>query len=274
MNKGVLMLRRLLILINISVTGLGIYIYDYNVDQMINSPLVIILSVFAGTSTMLLTLFVYIEVFYQLIAKRKPLDSKIKHFLAKQAMALPLHATKSKVKVIGRENLPESTGFSIYANHTSMMDIPVFMCTLKEYPIAFLAKQVVADLPSIGKWTEPLGCVMIDRSNDRKAAESIIKVIRNIKSGSSMVIFPEGTRTSTIGELIDFKPGSFKVALKSKAPLVPITIVKPKNFKNIKWPKAKRITMVIHKPLEYSEFKAMNSLDLSNKVKSIIQSAL
>lgn len=273
-DKGDLMLTVLLLLINAIATGLGIYMFDYKVDGMINNPLIIILSIIAGTIVMLVIFSLYIEGFYHSVAKRKPLNSKVKHFLAKQAMALPLHATNTRIKVIGRENLPQDPGFSIYSNHTSMMDIPVFMCGLRDYPTAFLAKQVTADLPVIGKWTIPLGCIMIDRSNDRKAAESIIKVIKNVKNGSTMVIFPEGTRTSTIGELIDFKPGSFKVALKSKAPLVPVTIVKPKNFKNIKWPFAKRVTLVIHKPLEYSEFRGMNSLDLCDKVKSIIESAL
>ena len=264
----------LLLLINVCVTGIGIYMFDYRVDETINSPFVIILSIIAGTIIMFGVLSLYIEGFYHLVAKRKPLDSKIKHFLAKQAMALPLHATNTRIKVVGKENLPEDPGFSIYSNHTSMMDIPVFMCALRKYPIGFLAKQVVEDVPVLGKWTVPLGCVMIDRSNDRKAAESIIQVIKNVKNGSSMVVFPEGTRTSKIGELIEFKPGAFRVALKSKAPLVPITIVKQKNYKSIKWPFAKRITIVIHKPIPFIEFRGMNTLDLSKKVKSIIKSSL
>ena len=268
------MLTILLLLINICATGLGIYIFDNKVDSMIDSPLVIILSILAGTILMLVISILYVEGFYYFVAKRKPLDSKLKHFIAKQAMALPLHATNTRVKVVGRENLPKNQGFSIYSNHTSMMDIPVLMCGLKDHPIAFLAKQVVADLPVIGKWTVPLGCIMIDRDNDRKAAESIIKVIKNVKNGSSMVIFPEGTRTYTIGELIEFKPGSFKVAMKSKAPLVPITIVKAKNFRNIKWPLPKKVTIVIHKPLLFEEFKGMNSLELSDKVKTIIEASL
>ena len=98
---------------------------------------------------------------------------------------------------------------------------------------AFLAKDVVGRLFAVGKWTPELGCVMFDRSDDRKGAEAIIKVIRNVKSGSAMVVFPEGTRSKEIGTLLEFKQGSFKVALKSKSPLVPMTIVKPKNYENL-----------------------------------------
>ena len=268
------MLTILLLIINITVSILGIYIFDYNIDGVINDPLVIVLSIISGTLVMTAFITLYIEGFYQLVAKRRPINSMLKHFLANQMMAVPLYATNTRIKVVGKENLPEDPGFSIYSNHTSMMDIPVFMCSLNKYPIAFLSKKVVQEVFALGKWTPPLGCVMIDRTNARKGAESIINVIKNVKNGSTMVIFPEGTRTNEIGKLIEFKPGSFKVALKSKAPLVPITIIKQKNFKDIKWPFAKRITVVIHKPLPFSDIRGMSTQDLSTHVKAIIESAL
>jgi len=115
---------------------------------------------------------------------------------------------------------------------------------------------------------------MFDRSDDRKGAEAIIKVIRNVKSGSAMVVFPEGTRSKEIGTLLEFKQGSFKVALKSKSPLVPMTIVKPKNYDKIIWPFRRRATLVIHKPIPFEELKTMKTLELSQKVESIIASSL
>jgi len=261
----------LLIVINIAISILGVILFDYRVDGVINNPIIIILSILVGIISMFVVFFLYIEVFYILVAKPRPQDSKLKHFLAKQIMTVPLFWTNTRTKVIGKENLPKNPGFSIYSNHTSMMDIAILMYKLDKYPVAFLAKQVVNDLFAIGKWTPKLGCVMIDRTNTRKGAESIIKVINNVKSGSTMVVFPEGTRSKEIGKLNDFKPGSFKVALKSKAPLVPITIVKPSNFKKIKWPLPKRVSIVIHEPIPYDELRKMTSLDLSDKVKRIIE---
>lgn len=268
------MFAKLLIVINITISFLGVYLFDYQVDGRINNPFIIILSILVGSAVMIIVFFLYIEIFYILIAKRKPQNSKLKHFFAKQIMTVPLVFTNTRVKVIGKENLPENPGFSIYTNHTSMMDIPVLMYKLYNYPIAFLAKENVLDLFAVGKWTPKLGCVMMDRNNPRKGAEAIIKVIKNVKRGSTMVVFPEGTRSKEIGKLNDFKPGSFKVALKSKAPLVPVTIVKPKNFMNIKWPLTKKITLVIHKSIPFDEFGKMSSLDLSIIVKKIIEAPL
>jgi 1-acyl-sn-glycerol-3-phosphate acyltransferase len=155
-----------------------------------------------------------------------------------------------------------------------MMDVPVLMYKLYKYPVAFLTRDAIGNLFAVGKWIPKLGSVMIDRDNPRKGAESIINVIRNVKKGLTMVVFPEGTRSKKIGVMNEFKSGSFKVALKSKAPLVPITIVKPENFKKVKWPFPKRITVVIHEAIPFDEFKNMTSLDLSIKVREIIEASL
>ena len=89
-----------------------------------------------------------------------------------------------------------------------------------------------------------------------------------------MVIFPEGTRGKKIGEMLEFKQGAFKVALKSKAPLVPISIVKPKNYYKIIWPLPRRMTLVIHPAIQADEISTMKSLELSEKVEKIIQGPL
>lgn len=263
-----------LVLVNISTIVFGIYQFDYIVDNSVNNILVIFLSIIAGSIVMFIVFLLYVDIFYITVAKTLPKTSKLKHYIAKRIMTIPLVATNTKIKVEGYENLPIDPGFSIYANHTSMMDIPVLMFKLKKYPVAFLQKEAVRKFPMVGKWTPPLGCVSVDRSNDRKAAESIIQVIKNVKSGSTMVVFPEGTRSDKLGETIEFKAGSFKVALKSKAPLVPISIVKPKDFLQKKWPRRKHITLHIHKPLEFNEFRKMSSQELCDKVKTIIEEPL
>lgn len=264
----------LLLVINIATSILGVYLFDYQIDNAINSPIVIILSIITGTIIMLIVFFLYLEIGYLLLAKKLPPNSKIKHFFAKEIMTIPLFLTNTRVKVIGKENLPLEPGFSVYSNHTSMMDIPILMCKLNKYPVAFLSKEEVTEMYTVGKWARNIGCVLIDRSNDRKGAEAIINVIRNIKNGLTMVIFPEGTFSNEVGKLIEFKPGSFKVALKSKAPLVPITIFETKIVKKMKWPFPKRITIVIHQAIPFNEYKEMTSHDLANKVKTTIESAL
>jgi 1-acyl-sn-glycerol-3-phosphate acyltransferase len=264
------MLTIALFIIQLLTTFFGIYFFDYQVDQQVNQIGIIALSILGGFVLMLLVLYLYIEVFY-LVFQKKPMNHIIKHKMANQMVSIPLHLTRMKIEIIGKEHLPKDYGFTIYSNHTSLMDIPLYMYGFNDYPIAFLAKQKVKHIFSIGKWVESLGGVMIDRSNARKGAEAILKVIKHVKSGSTMVIFPEGTRGKEKGKLLPFKDGSFKVALKSKAPLVPMTILK-ENKK--KWPRKNLVKIVVHPPLAYEEIKGMKSQDLSDKVKNIIASSL
>ena len=268
------MLAILLLIFNAVVSVLGIYIFDYRLDGVVNEPIIIFLSIIIGLVSMILVLWLYIELFYLFIAKKKPKTSMIKHYFMKQIMSVPLVLTNTRIQVTGLENLPKDPGFSIYSNHTSMMDAPALMYKLKKYPVAFLSKEVTGRLVVIGKWTPTIGCVMIDRDKPRESSKSIMEVVDNIKSGLTMVVFPEGTRSKVVGEMNNFKSGSFKIALNSFAPLVPVTIKKPMNFKKIVWPFAKRIEIIIHKPIAFEEFKEMSSSDLSKQVKCIIEESL
>ncbi len=65
--------------------------------------------------------------------------------------------------------------------------------------------------------------IMIDRSNPRDAMASIERAVQSIRSGHSVILFPEGTRTRD-GKLQPFKRGAFSLAVKAGVPVVPVTI--------------------------------------------------
>jgi len=264
----------LIIIVDIVVTMLGIYIFNYSVDGTINVTLTIMLSLLAGIIITSLLVGLILEVFYLSLTKGKLQKSMFTHKLTKQIISVPIHFSRMRIKIVGKENLPLDPGFSIYVNHSSWIDFPIIMYKLYDYPVAALGKEGAFKLFLIGKFAPKFGCVMIHRQSPRHGAEAINQVINNVKDGFSMVIFPEGTRNPNVDTLLDFRHGAFKVALRSGKPLVPITIVKPKNYNNIKWPFKKRVTVVIHKPLLFDEFKTMKTPELSQRVKEIINSSL
>lgn len=127
------------------------------------------------------------------------------------------------VNVRGRENLPESGPCVYISNHEGYGDIPVMFKALEGRQIGFVAKDTLEKVPYFGKWIAAIHGVFIKRGETREALKSMQEGVHLLKDGYSLVIFPEGTRHHTAG-MGTFKPGAFKLAVKSKAPIVPISI--------------------------------------------------
>ena len=127
-----------------------------------------------------------------------------------------------KVTVHGLENIPNDTNVLYIGNHQGNFDIPIYMSQIPGLK-GFVSKIEVKKIPGVRTWMEYMYCVFMDRSSIRKSGEAIVEGIKILKSGHSLVIFPEGTRSKG-DNMGDFKAGSFKLATKSKVPIVPVTM--------------------------------------------------
>jgi 1-acyl-sn-glycerol-3-phosphate acyltransferase len=127
-----------------------------------------------------------------------------------------------KVEVVQRAPLDPKRPYVFMANHESMIDIwAVFVAV--PMPLRFIAKKQLGAIPLFG-WAMRAGrFIFIDRQNAASARRSIAEAARRIKSGQSVVIFPEGTRTRD-GSLGPFKKGGFHLAIDSSADIVPVAI--------------------------------------------------
>ncbi|MEG2931291.1 MAG: lysophospholipid acyltransferase family protein, partial [Ruthenibacterium sp.] len=126
------------------------------------------------------------------------------------------------VTVNGRENIPTDRAVVFTPNHQSDYDIPLMLTQLgRVYPL--VAKVETLKIPLVRTWMRLFGCVFLDRDNPRQAVAAIKEVGALLTDGTSVVVFPEGTRSKcdTMGE---FKSGAFKMAFVAKAPIVPIVI--------------------------------------------------
>jgi 1-acyl-sn-glycerol-3-phosphate acyltransferase len=127
-----------------------------------------------------------------------------------------------KVNVKGLENVESRIPRIYLTNHQSAFDIFALLSCLPVH-FKFVVKQELMKIPLFGATMRSAGYVGIDRDDPRKALKSMHDAAERIKSGASVVIFPEGTR-STDGRIQDFRPGAFHLALKSGYDVVPITI--------------------------------------------------
>jgi len=131
-------------------------------------------------------------------------------------------AFRMKVTVAGYKNLDPKKSYVFVSNHASMFDIPTVIIALKGN-VNIVFKEELTYVPIWG-WALRFGhFIMIDRSNPRKALASIERAAESIRSGSSVILFPEGTRTLD-GKLQPFKRGAFSLASKAEVPVVPLTI--------------------------------------------------
>ncbi|MCF7925946.1 MAG: 1-acyl-sn-glycerol-3-phosphate acyltransferase [Candidatus Izimaplasma sp.] len=207
-----------------------------------------------------------------LIRKNTAKDSRLNHNFANSLLRFAMHLTRTKIIVSGKENIPKHK-FILVSNHQENYDILILKPIFKEHNLNFIAKESLRKMPIIGRWITLLGNIYISRQADRSAARSIIRGIKEYKNGHPMAIFPEGKR-SFQNELIDFKAGAFKLATKPKADILIVTLYNVcKIFKRFPIPKYK-VYVHIHPLLKYEDYKNLNTLELSAKVKDIIQQQL
>ncbi len=135
---------------------------------------------------------------------------------------LNLWAAGVKVNVSGSENIAGGGPYIFASNHQGWFDI---FTALGKLPMRFswLAKEELFKAPILGLAMSKAGYIPIDRKDLRKAIASMNRAAEAIRQGTSIFIFPEGTRSSD-GVIREFKKGGFVLAVKSGQPIVPISI--------------------------------------------------
>ena len=154
-----------------------------------------------------------------------------------------------KVRVQGLQNLEANVPRIYMVNHQSYFDIFALLANLP-VQFKFVLKEELMRIPFLGPAMRKAKYVGIAREDPRKAVKSMNEAADRFREGSSILIFPEGTR-SPDGQLQSFKPGGFHLALKVKGDIVPVSIVGthrivPKGSLRIQ--KGKSV-MVIGKPI-------------------------
>lgn len=184
------------------------------------------------------------------------------------------YLTPMLVKVTGKEHIQKGTSYVIVSNHQSIYDIFLIYGWLG-IDIKWVMKKELAKVPGVGFGSKKVGHIFLDRSNSRVALETLNQAKQKLVNGTSVVIFPEGTRSIT-GQPGTFKKGAFRLALDLKLPILPLTLmgtnhIMPTGTLDIKPGKA---TLVIHKPIEIQNYNDDNIRELMEKTHEIIAGPL
>lgn len=124
--------------------------------------------------------------------------------------------------VEGLERIDWSRNHVFVANHQSVIDICALFRAIP-VPLHFLLKDEMTRVPFVGWYARAMGMVFIDRGNRRAATAFLRQSAELVRSGASLCIFPEGTR-SRDGIVAPFKGGAFQAAIDGGADVVPVAL--------------------------------------------------
>ncbi len=140
-----------------------------------------------------------------------------------------LFLSGTKLTILGKEKIPTGEGVLYVGNHRSYFDI---VCNYATVPslTGFIAKKSVKKVPVLNLLMMNLDCLFLDRDDMRQGMQVILDAAEKVKQGTSICIYPEGTRNKTQEPLLPFKKGSFKIAQRSGGAIVPVVINNSRNI--------------------------------------------
>lgn len=179
-----------------------------------------------------------------------------------------------KTTITGKELIPKDTRFLMVSNHISMFDFLIVFAKLGSYQIVPITKKETFDYPWAGPVAKASGFIPIDRENPAKGLRAILKAIRLIKNDlSSIFIAPEGTR-SLGGRMNPFHAGSFKIAEKSKCPIVVACVSGTDAIHKNFFRRVSHVRLDILEVLSSEEVSNMTTLAMADHCQQLIQDYL
>ena len=142
------------------------------------------------------------------------------HRCARAWARLILRTTGVRVRVNGLDRVQPGRSYVFAANHQSIYDIPILFASIP-FQLRIVAKDSLGRIPFMGWHLHRAGHLLVDRK--RPGADIVEKMRRLVGESSSLIVFPEGTR-SVDGAVGRFKKGPFMVAADAGLPVVPVSI--------------------------------------------------
>ncbi len=178
------------------------------------------------------------------------------------------------VKTEGREKIRKDGVYVVVSNHFSTTD--VFTVYRLFFHFKWVSKSENFKIPLIG-WNMTLNrYIRLNRGSTKGNAQMMKDAEAALRQGSSVYIFPEGTR-STTNEVKDFKSGAFELARRTKSPILPIVIEGSQNAlpkKGVILKGRHNILIRVLDEIPYADFENLESAQIAEKTKSLIVSEL
>lgn len=191
--------------------------------------------------------------------------------LARHAVRLMKLTGAVHTKAYGKENLPEDGGYMMYPNHQGKYDALGIIYTHSK-PCSLVMDKAKSNTILVREFVDLIEGKRLDKKDVRQALTIINEVAEEVKAGRRYILFPEGGYDlNNRNHVCDFKAGSFKIALKSKAPILPVALID--SYKVFNSFTLGPVTTQVHylKPIYYSEYGSLKTHEIASLVRDRIR---
>jgi len=204
------------------------------------------------------------------------IDSRgnLTHYIGKFWSLFNLHLSGTRLTVRGTEKIERGKPYIVMSNHQSLLDVWALIGRIP-LQLRWIVKIELRKIPAFGYALERMGHIYIDRDNRKNTYDGLAVAAERIKGGTSVIIFPEGTR-SRDGRLQRFKKGGAFLAIQSGVSILPVTI----NGGRFALPKGTmalmpgKMEIIVGDPIDPGKYSQEDQVKLMNDVKSAIEKNL
>lgn len=172
-------------------------------------------------------------------------------------------------RAYGQENLPKEGGYIMFANHQGKYDALGVFHTHKE-PCSFVMDEARSHMLVVNQVIQLCDGKRMSLTDVRQSMGIIMEMAEEAAKGKRFLIFPEGGYFHNRNNVKEFKPGSFKSAMKAKVPIVPVALVD--SWKAFEGFRVGVVRTQVHylTPITYKEYKGMKTVEVAELVRQRI----
>lgn len=179
---------------------------------------------------------------------------------------------RGRVTVIttGIENIPEDNGFILFPNHQGLFDMLALFSTCPK-PLSAVIKKEASEWILVKQVLAATRSLSMDRKDMKDQVRIINEVTKRVKEGCNFVIFPEGHRSRNGNEILVFKSGTFKSAVKAGCPIIPVALINSFRPFDINSLNQENVEVHYMKPIYPEQYMGMKSSEIAHLVHDRIQ---
>lgn len=174
------------------------------------------------------------------------------------------------VTAVGAENIPGQNGFILFPNHQGLFDMLALFATCPR-PLSFVIKKEASSWFLVKQVLGATRSLSMDRNDMKDQVRIIGEVTKQVKEGRNYVIFAEGHRSRYENEILDFKSGTFKSAVKAGCPIVPVALINSFRPFDINTLKQEHVEVHYMDPILPDQYVGLRTSEIAHIVHDRIQ---